>query len=443
MRVNHLNSYLRGGAATAARRLHESLIQSGIDSQFYCSPEQFGADAAQYGTTYQSTHWRSGGWLESVRAKVQFRRHRQSFKKAVRDRSSGHEIFTSPKGKPFTPWPPANHASPSHSNSANEIIHLHWIAKFIDYQSFFGTLDSDQPVVWTLHDMNAFTGGCHFSAGCNHFQSGCGNCHQLARPANNDLSRKLFAEKQAALAGVNLHIVAPSRWLIDTAKSSPMFAAAQSFRHIPYGIDSKIYYPMDKAEARNRLGISQEDTVVCFGAMDVKSIRKGGREMMQAFSMIADMPGVMGLVFGGGELPESDIPLPPIHSVGSITGALDQRTVFSAADVFVLPSLEDNLPLTGLESMACGTPIIGFDAGGIPDYVRPGVSGWLAKTGDGQDLGRVLRNALSESSVCERLGHAARKMIQVEYAHSREAEAYADLYATLLGASKLTGRAAA
>ncbi|TWT53731.1 Capsular glucan synthase [Rubripirellula amarantea] len=441
MRVTHLNSYLSGGAATAARRLHESLIQSGVNSHFFCSPEQ--VDPEQYGASYHPTSWRKGGLLQTLNARFRFRRHRQKFKRAVRDRSAGHEIFTSPKGKPFTPWPPSNHPASAKQGVFEDVVHLHWIAKFIDYRSFFGSLDADQPVIWTLHDMNAFTGGCHFSAGCDHFLSGCGHCHQLSQRNSHDMSRVLFAEKLAALANVNLNIVAPSRWLIETARSSPMFANARSFRHIPYGIDSKVFYPMDRSEARARLGIASDATVVCFGAMDIKSIRKGGKEMLQALSMIADIPNVVGMVFGSGTLPESDLPLPPIHSVGPVAGALEQRTVFSAADIFVLPSLEDNLPLTGLESMACGTPIVGFDAGGIPDYVRPNVSGWLAKTGDAVELGEVLRRSLSDPSACERLGHRARKMIQVEYSHLREAEAYADLYATLLGAAKPLGRAAA
>ena len=188
---------------------------------------------------------------------------------------------------------------------------------------------------------------------------------------------------------------------------------------------------MDRREARARLGLDPEATVVCFGAMDVKNIRKGSRHLVEAFSAIADLPNVVGLVFGGGELPESQDPLPTIHNTGPIEGTLQQRAVFSAADVFVLPSLEDNLPLTGLEAMACGTPIVGFDAGGIPDYVRVGETGLLATCGDSADLARQLRSALTNPMMLKDMSIAAREMIVSEFDSQHEASRYQHLYDSL------------
>ena len=123
---------------------------------------------------------------------------------------------------------------------------------------------------------------------------------------------------------------------------------------------------------------------------------------------------------------------------------LEQRTVFSAADVFVLPSLEDNLPVTGLEAMACGTAVVGFDAGGIPDYVREGVSGMLASVGDSKALGRIIRTLVQDTEKLKSLGKGARQLIEREYSSEREAAAYSDLYQTALcGASQTRGRIAA
>ena len=380
MRVTHYNTYLDGGAATASRRLHGELVRMDVDSEFFYAASQ--GESLDLDGTYHAARWDQGNWANRLVTGVKFRQHRQSFKRALRGRAPGHEIFTSPQGAPFTPWPPSN--ASSNQTMQDSIVHLHWIDKFIDQASFFGSLPANQPVVWTLHDMNAFTGGCHFSEGCDRYLSGCGNCPQLPSRSNKDFSHQSFQAKAKAIQDINLHIAAPSRWLFETAKASSLLKNAKSFSHIPYGIDAKTYCPMDKREARARLGIDPDATVVCFGAMDVKSIRKGGKEMTEAFAAIADLPGVLGLVFGGGELPQCSHPLPPIHSVGPIEGTLGQRTVFSAADVFVLPSLEDNLPLTGLEAMACGTPIVGFDTGGIPDYVRPGVSGVLAQAGSSE-----------------------------------------------------------
>lgn len=379
----------------------------------------------------------------------------------MRQRPTGHEVFNSPYGAPHTPWPTVDHRA-----DTGDLIHLHWIAKFLDQPSFFGSLSPDQPVVWTLHDMNAMTGGCHFSDGCDRYTRGCGGCPQLptgpqlptaqlptaqlpgaqlpsASLAADDLSRQYFLAKQAALAGVNLHIAAPSRWLLECARSSPLLASAKSFRHVPYGISLGEYYPMDRRDARARLGIDPDTTLVCFGAMDVSARRKGGRHLVQALAHLADLPGVEGLVFGGGELPDSDGPMPRLHHVGPVRGLMMQRVVYSAADVFVLPSLEDNLPLTGLEAMACGTAVVGFDAGGIPDYVRPGKTGLLARTGDGDDLGMRLRELAADPDHAAQMGRRARQMIEHEYAAEYEAAAYETLYGELLGASTRSERRAA
>jgi glycosyltransferase involved in cell wall biosynthesis len=424
MRVTHFNTFLDGGAATASRRLHSELVRTGVDSQYFYSSDQ--GEPLDLDGTYHRAKWERGNLGHQFAVAARYRLHRQAFKRVVRQRAAVHEVFTSPQGAPHTPWPPVG------ISADDQIIHLHWIAKFIDQASFFASLPPGQPVVWTLHDMNAFTGGCHFSEGCHRYQTGCGHCPQLPVPSNNDFSRHFFEEKARSIQGVNLHVVSPSKWLIESAESSRVFRGTGSFHHIPYGINTETYYPMDRREARARLGIDPDAMVVCFGAMDVNNTRKGARQLTEAFAAIADIPGVIGLVFGSGELPKTPLPLPPIHRVGPIAGTLQQRTVFSAADIFVLPSLEDNLPLTGLEAMACGTPIVGFDAGGIPDYVRAGVSGLVAKMGDSEDLGRQLRQLLTDRPTSAALGKSARMMIEQEYASHIEASRYQQLYQALI-----------
>ncbi len=425
MNVRHFNTLLHGGAATAARRLHESLLREGVESQFLYSGTESPVD--ELGESYEPVQWKKHSVYQKIRSAIDYRLHRQTFKKSLDRRGAGHEIFTSPRGRPRSVL-----GTPK---TDTEILHLHWIARMIDYQSFFGSIDEEQPIVWTLHDMNAMTGGCHFSDGCQNFVSGCGLCHQLRQPAEQDLSRAAFLEKRMAMLGKNLHIVAPSRWLLDSARRSSMFEPSVTFHHIPYGIDTEAYYPMDPLEARARLGLPRDHRIVCFGAADVKAIRKGGRELLAALHAIADLPKVICLVFGAGQLPESRLATPPIHAVGSITGTLEQRTVMSAADLFILPSLEDNLPLTGLEAMACGTPIVGFEAGGIPDYVRHGTSGWLANVGDAADLAAKLRIALEDADSLTRLRRSTRQMVEREYSQSREARYYQSLYATLVNRS--------
>ena len=444
MFVTHFNALLTGGAATAARRLHEGLLQNGTDSRFFYSPKNSCIDQTDppLSETYCETRWQRDLFPTSLINKVDHLVHRRLFRNTTTKRLAGKEIFTSERGSPKTTFPPANFdrkpASPTES-----IIHLHWIARFIDYASFFGSIHPAQPIVWTLHDMNPFTGGCHFSEGCSRFRHGCGRCPQLPKPASNDWSRTTYLAKKRAMAGCNLHIAAPSKWLVEQAKQSQMFEMARSFHHIPYGVHTTDLYPMDRDEACGRLGIDPAATIVCFGAMDVKSDRKGVQHLLPALNAIADVPNVQVLVFGRGDLPQTDMALPPMKHVGAINGLLGQRTVYSAADVFVLPSLEDNLPLTGLEAMACGTAVLGFNAGGIPDYVREGVSGALATVADSQALGCQLRALIEDREKLAALGVSARQLIEREYSAGREAAAYNDLYLTLSGAAKTIERVAA
>ena len=141
-----------------------------------------------------------------------------------------------------------------------------------------------------------------------------------------------------------------------------------------------------------------------FGAADVDSLRKGSRHLVQALQMVSDLPSIQGVVFGRGGLPQTKESLPEILSIGMVTDVETQRMIYSAADAFILPSLEDNLPLTGLEAMACGTPIIRFDVGEIPDYVDDGVTGLLAQTGNSKSLAEKLRWAANHPDQLRKMG---------------------------------------
>lgn len=445
MFVSHFNSFLRGGAATAARQLHTALRNRGIQSRFqYLAGQSFNdSQPAEFDTDeFYSTQWARKGSLPNALDRVRFRVHRQSFKRATRGAKDGAEIFTSPHGQPFTPWPPLDH--PAAADPAQpHLIHLHWISKFIDFPSFFGSLDSDQPVVWTLHDMNALTGGCHFAGGCQRFRVGCGNCPQVKRSGQTDVSFQAFETKRRALKDINLHIVAPSRWLLGLAQSSPLLADAKSFTRIPYGMPTDKLYPMQKQFAREALGIEPDAFIIGFGAMNLGSRRKGATELLAALERVGSNPNVRGLVFGSGTLSDATKTLPEMIHVGNVQDDRTRRLVYSAADVFVLPSTEDNLPLTGLEAMACGTPVIGFDAGGIPDYVINGKTGLLADNGDAAQLARRLQTAIANPDAMQAMGAQARDLIMNQFQSDTQAQCYMELYRSLIGSENQTQRRAA
>ena len=423
-----MSGLLGGGAANAAKRLLGGLRHAGVHAELLYPPKLKRTSNVEEPGVHR-LRWNVSNW-DRLTHGISYRVHRQSFKRKVRGRAAGQEIFTSPRGAPLTPWPPANFES-----RPGDILHLHWISKFVDYESFFRSIPPSIPVVWTLHDMNPFTGGCHFTEGCHQFATGCGHCPQLPGPAENDISREFFQIKQRSLQNVNLHVVTVSRWMMEQAKQSPIFENVRSYHRIPYGLALNEFQPMNRQASRAKLGIDPNAFVFSFGAADIQSQRKGFGLLLEALEVVADVPDALGLVFGGGELPKIDHPIPELRSMGFVSSVQEMMTIHAASDLFILPSTEDNLPLTCLESLASGTPVLAFDAGGVPDMVRPGKTGWLAPNGNATALGEQLRYITEHRDELVQRGLTARQVAVDEYSQQREANAYAQLYATLLDAS--------
>jgi glycosyltransferase involved in cell wall biosynthesis len=322
---------------------------------------------------------------------------------------------------------------------AGDVVHLHWVSKLIDYPSFFASVPDDFPIVWTLHDMNAMTGGCHYTMGCEAFTTECRCCPLLGLPGDNDLSRRSFQVKLAALAGKNLHVVANSQWMESQARRSRVLAGARSFRTIHFGLDTQLFSPQDKRAARRALGLTDDRTIVAFGAESIDNLRKGLGQLLQALSLLRDRGQVLGIVFGNGMVPQhSGLSLPELRSVGFVADPARQATLYSAADVFVIPSLQEAFGQTGIEAMACGTPVVGFDTGGIPDFVRPGETGLLARLGDATDLARQIQWLVDHADQAKRMGRAAREVVLDRFTLAHQARQHIELYESLLTARPAT-----
>ena len=430
MRVYQFSSFPHGGAGTAANRLHQQLRKDGVDSRFFYWKEN---SAKPLDHSYQQAEFYTpkSNFLFSPVAK-RIRRLRQKkiygqYDTHLRSRPDGFELFSMARLVEDTAF--------EFRSSGCDIVHLHWLAHMIDYPTFFASIPDKMPIVWTLHDMNPMTGGCHYSSGCSRFTVGCGHCSQLKDPFANDVSADGFKVKRQALKNKNLHIVTPSKWLGELAQASNLFPSQTTFQVVDYGFDLDKFQPVGKSTARKQLGIETAATLVLFGAEDISSHRKGFHHLVAALKQLSTEAPVECLVFGNGDLPSDDSRLPKMHSLGFIDSPEKQRQVYSAADLFVMPSREDNQPQTALESMACATPVVAFRAGGVPEYVIPNETGLLAEIGDERELARRIAWMVDHPQRRTEMGNKGRQLCEIRFNAERQSDAYQELYFRLLGLS--------
>lgn len=324
---------------------------------------------------------------------------------------------------------PATHPNPMRvrlSRFRPKLVHLHWVGHSLLRVEEIGKLRC--PVVWTLHDTWAFTGGCHYTSECNGYRKQCGHCPQLGSASGDDISRSLMKRKARAYRDLDLTIVTPSRWLADMASNSSLFAGRR-IKVIPNGLDTDTFRPIDRRAARNYLGISNDHPVILFGAHWLPDPRKGGDLLCKSLSLMGTRCTL--LTFGEGKLPIEDAPLVTYHPLGSLTDDASLAMAYSAADVFVCSSREDNLPNTVAEALACGTPCAAFEVNGLPDMIDHQRTGWLAKPFDPADLAAGIK-WLANHPHPEQLQKAARDKALAEYSLKVMTEQYSKLYAALL-----------
>lgn len=421
MRVVHINTYdIRGGAARAVRRLHRGLQQLGVESSMLVA-HRISHDESVMPIAL------SGDFGSRLKRRRRPQAMSRDLAPYAATRPAGLELFSTDRSiyqnDVVSSLPPC------------DIVHLHWIAEMVDYQSFFTQLPRDIPIVWTFHDMNAFTGGCHYNMDCDRYKRQCGACPQLGSSREEDLSRQVWRRKQRVFAQLDverLHIVTPSRWLQREVSASSLLGRFPS-SVIPNGLDTAVFSPRPRDATRQALGISPTARVLLFAADSLATRRKGFDLLMQTLAALNRIPNVL-LLSVGGDKPELEMPIPHLH-LGHISNDVLLPLAYNAADVFVIPSLQDNLPNTVLESMSCGTPVIGFDVGGIPDMVRPGLTGELVPVGDVSALGQTIADLLGDDSRRAAMSVNCRRVAVGEYSAEAQAQSCAELYRALLQAN--------
>lgn len=428
MKVSHFSTFPYGGAAAAALRTHRQLRKLNVDSRFYYhrnDQQNVFEDAEQQIQKIEFKPPKQGIFSRFTNGRKTKQRNKEIhrlYDQHLANRDSNSETFSMAR------LPEVSHLS---SDSVDvDVVHLHWLAFFADYESFFDSIPRHVPIVWTLHDMNAFTGGCHYSTGCERFKSGCGSCPQIVNPSQSDVSADSFQAKRSALAGRRVHVTAPSQWMIDLAQQSSVWPEETTFEKIHLGFDLSKFYPVDKSEARQQLGIESDAVLIGFGADDLTNQRKGFHHLLNSLSQIQSNSPIECLVFGAGEIPPSDT-LPKFHPQGFVDSVDRQRLIYSAADLVIVPSREDNQPQVGLEAMACRTPVVGFDAGGIPEYVRQGETGCLVPLGDESKLAESISGLVDLQSLRQRLGNSAFEMVNAEFELVKQAQVYQRTYEKL------------
>jgi len=414
MKVLQLStSDIKGGAARAAYRLHQGLQSIDVTSQILVQSKSSNDEAVAAPKTNLS---------EGI-AKIKVTFDHLPLK-----------LYPQRQGGTFSlQWLPDT-VSSKVAQSAPDIINLHWINQgFIQIETL-AKLKS--PLVWTLHDMWAFTGGCHYSQDCDRYTATCGACPQLCSSKDWDLSRWIWKRKAKAWKNLNLTIVTPSKWLGKCANSSSLFKNLR-VEIIPYGLDIEIYRPINRQVARELLKLPQDKQIILFGSLRATGDQRKGFHLLQPALQELSKSGwkdTLELVIFGASQPKH----PPefgfkAHYLGTLSDDLSLAIVYSAADVFVLPSTQDNLPNTVLEAIACGTPCVTFNIGGMPDMIEHQNNGYLAQPYKIEDLAQGIAWVLENKERHQKLSHRAREKVEQEFTLKIQASRYLSLFTDILG----------
>lgn len=417
MRVLHLCTYDHGGAANAAIRLHEGLLALG-DESFFASKVKTRPGTNRTGTVHPWNRW--------------FHQRSPAFEyHLARLLSPGvRPVFT----RGFLP----GCGLTAVKKLRPRIVHLHWVDHgMISLRNLRELADSKAPVVWTLHDMAPLTGGFGYREAMDLPPAAFGPLTLSGVQAG--ASQRLLDSRADSLRGANLTVVAPSKWLAEEARRSPVFSAHR-VEHIPYGIDTTTFKPVPVHEARARWKLPLDHRVILFGADTFGDKRKGIAHLQAALAQLPrEINGKPLLLVGFGnasELTPSDFPI-PVRGIGRLTDLNEIAALYSAADVFVCPSREDNLPNTMVESLSCGTPVVGFQIGGLTDLVIPGQTGDLAPPYDETRLAQCIANILSagdEEALAMRSN--CRQNAESQLGLEIQAKRYQELYRDLIGLKK-------
>ena len=418
MRVLIVNTSERiGGAAIAAGRLVEALKNNGIKAKMLVREKQTDRLSVielkrNWWRVWQFIWERILIWKEN-----RFKKHNLF---AVDIANTGTDITTIPEFQ------------------AADIIHLHWINQgMLSLNDIRKILQSGKPVVWTMHDMWPCTGICHHARECDKYHQECHHCPYIYKGGRKkELSNQVFKKKKEVYQSAPVTFVTCSRWLKERAGQSALLKG-HTIVDIPNPISTGLFKPQNALAARNKMELPTDKKLILFGSVKVTDKRKGIDYFIESCKLLAEMhPELkeeLGVVVYG-KNSEQLKPLIPfqVYALDYISNEKDLVNIYNAVDLYVTPSLEENLPTTIMEAMACGVPCVGFNVGGIPEMIDHLHNGYVAEYKSAEDLANGIIWTLSESEYQSLSEEACRKAVS-NYSESIVAKKYIDIYNKITG----------
>ena len=313
-----------------------------------------------------------------------------------------------------------------------DVVHLHWVNQgFLSTSGLRDILRSGKKIVVTMHDMWYFTGICHYAGECDKYKSHCSDCPLLNCSLSVDYAKKVFRKKKEMYAGRDITFVGCSRWMAEMARSSSLTQGHQVV-NIPNAIDTDHFAPFDKTAARQKMGLPEKRKLILFGSQRITDERKGFRYLVDACRSLEqshpDLSRQLTVVVVGANSDEVSASVPfEVIPVAYVSDERSMISLYNAVDLYVTPSLQDNLPNTIMEAMSCGTPCVGFDVGGIPEMISHQHTGYVARYKDASDFAEGISWCLDENRYEELCANSRKKVVD-EYSEERVAELYKKVY---------------
>lgn len=417
MRVLIINTSERtGGAAIAASRLMESLKDSGIKAKMLVRDKQ----TDRITVVELKRSWRHIWNFVWERFVIWRENH---FKK--------HNLFAvdiANTGTDITSLPEFRQA---------DVIHLHWINQgMLSLKNIRKILESGKPVVWTMHDMWPITGICHHAESCTNYTTCCHDCPALYKGYKTDLSYRVFRKKQKLYKDANITFIACSQWLEKLARESAL-TEGHSVTNIPNPINTNLFRPLDKMEVRKKLNLPADKKLLMFSSMKITDKRKGIDYLVDACRLIKkkhpEFCETLGVIVMGKQAQQYESLFPfPIYCIDYVKSEREIADIYNAADLFVTPSLMENLPNTVVEAMSCGVPCVGFNIGGIPQMIDHLHNGYVAQYKSAEDLADGICWSLNEGDY-RSLSEEARRKARSTYSEHIIAMRYIQVYNKITG----------